>query len=320
MRILFFVLFAAFSAHAESFRICEFAALPTELPMENFKHTRNHIITMFEPFHLANDTITTLGHEANIAGKFSYGLLGKDLEDEVIEIWIDDCRGDFSVIHRAVTDADGRISWSIPGELVENAGQYRIWMRVAGDNSGVFSTLRVLAPKTKIAVFDVDGTLTTREDEIRVEVISELVGGNYSPPKRDYASELTNYLHDRLGYEIVYLSGRHYFLTGLTRSWLARYDFAPGTVILAQSLLEVFPTDDSVGSYKLSELTKIMEKGLLIRRAYGNATTDIFAYKKANVVADRIFIVGKFSGTKGTVALGEDFYEHYKKLFNGENV
>jgi len=167
-------------------------------------------------------------------------------------------------------------------------------------------------------VFDVDGTLTSHETDVTLNAISELLKGCFSPPKRSYSSELTQLLRKQ-GYEIVYLSGRHYFLNDLTRKWLAQNDFAPGTLMLTQSFMQVVPREWSVGQYKACQLTKIEKAGIFIARAYGNALTDISRYKQAGIPNRRIFVVGMYSGLSDAMPLGKDFEAHFREL-NGGSV
>lgn len=44
--------------------------------------------------------------------------------------------------------------------------------------------------------------------------------------------------------------------------------------------------------------------------AYGNATTDIFAYLGAGIAQDATFILGDHGGEEGTVDLGDDYLAH----------
>ena len=65
--------------------------------------------------------------------------------------------------------------------------------------------------------------------------------------------------------------------------------------------------------YKTAALADLAALGLDIRAAYGNALTDIEAFAKAGVPADRVFIVGPHAGKKGTVPI-KDYREHLKTL------
>lgn len=319
MRRLLLILTIIMSVQAQGYRVCEFAYPAPNLPTEPFRHNRNRLATFFEPHHSGNDAITTFGEKAGLEGKFSYGLIGKDLSHEFIDIWIDNCGSELVFVHRTETDSEGRVLWFLPTEDLKSPGEYKVWMRVVGDDTFVRSTLRVMPKGTKVAIFDIDGTITATEIDISIEVISDLIGGTYSPPKRDSSAELSRFLHERLGFEIVYLSGRHYFLNELTKTWLDKNDFAPGSLILTQSFLDVYPNNRSVGKFKVTEMSRIKAGGILINRGYGNALTDVYAYQQAGLASDKIFLLGRRSGAKGAVGLGSSFEEHFRDLLNAEN-
>ena len=62
--------------------------------------------------------------------------------------------------------------------------------------------------------------------------------------------------------------------------------------------------------YPILYLTDLQLVGLDIDVAYGNATTDIFAYDEAGIDLAATFILGAHGGEKGTVHLGESFSKH----------
>jgi len=115
------------------------------------------------------------------------------------------------------------------------------------------------------------------------------------------------------------LSARHYLMNNLTRKWLYDNGFVPGTLKVTQSFFQTLPKHSQVGQYKTGELHGVKNAGLLITRAYGNTETDVFAYRNIGIKDERIFIMGKFSGSFGVVGLGPDFTAHYKELTSGAN-
>lgn len=57
--------------------------------------------------------------------------------------------------------------------------------------------------------------------------------------------------------------------------------------------------------------------GFRLVLAYGNAHTDVFAYRKAGILPENTHIVGKRSGgskAEGMVALGNDFLDHLEEI------
>lgn len=64
----------------------------------------------------------------------------------------------------------------------------------------------------------------------------------------------------RQGYPVVYLTGRPYGLTGMTRGWLDDLGFPTGTVQLVADVAQILPTDDAVGTFKLDYLDTLRER------------------------------------------------------------
>ena len=81
----------------------------------------------------------------------------------------------------------------------------------------------------------------------------------------------------------------------------------PGPLRVADSNTDILPTEASVGAYKLASLNALLAAGMVIDFAYGNATTDIFAYLGAGIPADRIWIIGPHAGEQGTHAIAGDW-------------
>ncbi len=281
-----------------SFAVCNQLELDRDLPTTGFRHPSSMAASWFEFHHSASDVITVPTHEATLNAKFSYGPLHKDLEDEDVEIWLDNCANQLTFLGVFKTDSDGRVRLTLDPSELPGLGAYQIWMRVTGDNTTTHFMLNILRPQTPIAVFDIDGTLNHGEL-------------NWEP--RIGAVETTHVNKDS-GREVIYLSGRHYFLTRMTRNFLREHSFAEGSLIVGQSLQDVIPVDAGVGEYKTHYLKYLQGLGLVLERGYGDRKTDVHSYQEVQIPNDKIFILGENGGFNGTVALGEDFLGHLKEL------
>jgi phosphatidate phosphatase PAH1 len=289
---------------------CDSLSLPSNLEKTQFRHMSNTWLSKATPYHSAQDILITLGEKIVIEGKFSYGSISKDLEGEEIEIWVDNCSKSLVRLGTAVTDEDGRSSIIVNASNFPRTGVFQIYHRVMGDGTFTTSMLRILPKKTRLVVFDIDGTLTVGDSELWTNILN----GSYVPVSRKGASELTQHWY-RAGYEIVYLSGRHYLLTSRSRQWLNEESYADGTLIVAQSVGEIFPNDSGVGEYKRKYLKRLQESDFIIESAYGNSKTDIYAYEHSSIPKAVTFILGKYGAVAETVALGEDFVAHLSNLF-----
>jgi phosphatidate phosphatase PAH1 len=249
------------------------------------------------------DVVATPGSAATIRGKFAYGVVSKDLEGEDVRVFLDDCAG-WKSLGDFRTDGDGRISAPVPTAL--GAGVYEVRLEVLGDASVAPGRLWILPIGTHLAVTDVDGTLTTGDEELVEDVIADLFGpifsGDRVPEAYPASAELTDALVGR-GYVLVYLTGRPYWLTAKTRDWLAAGGFAAGPLHVADSNGEALPLEAAVGAYKRDYLESLAAQGFILDEAYGNAATDVYAYAAAGIAPGTTWIIGPNGGSGGTNAV-----------------
>lgn len=246
------------------------------------------------PNHSGADIVAHPGTAATLPGKFSYGLISKDLEDEDILVSIDNCQG-WQPLGRMATNGDGRMAATAPALPT---GVYEVKFQVAGDQSLTTSYLWLLPAETHVVVTDIDATLTTNDSE----VFEQILDGSYVPTTYPNAVALAQ-AHEARGHVMVYMTGRPYWLSDKTRGYLETLDFVHGPLRLADSNIDILPTEGSVGAYKLANLNALLSAGIVIDFAYGNATTDIYAYLGAGVPADRVWIIGSHAGEQGTHAV-----------------
>jgi len=272
----------------------------TPAPDEDWRHTfATPIITAAgDPNHSARDTLAKPGVPSMLPGKFTYGLISKDLEDEDVLVFLDDCTG-WRPLGRFKTNSDGRISAPAPALPI---GVYEARFQVAGDQSTTMSFLWVLPAGTRLVVSDIDATLTTSDSQ----VFQQILDGSYVPTTYPNAVALTK-AHEARGYLMFYMTGRPYWLSNQTRDYLGSMGFAPGPLRVADSNTDILPTEGSVGAYKLANLKSMIEEGLIVDLAYGNATTDIYAYLGAGIPADHVWIIGDHAGEQGTNAVTGDW-------------
>lgn len=301
-----------------AFQDCTTGALPSDLREQDWEHTRSSIVAFGDAGHSAQDVLAVPTKPTTIPGKFAYGTASKDLEDEWIEVWMDNCQGGYTKLGEQKTDSDGRIGLDLAAKALPPVGRYGLWLRVKGDNTSTRSTLRVLPEGTKLMVFDIDATLTTDDMELFKDLLDDffepIAKGDYVPKARESALEITHRRRLEQGYQILYLTGRPYLLTDSSRQWLADGGFAPGTLHLTDSVSEIYPTEGSVGDYKLAYLKHVQDLGLEVVAAYGNATTDIYAYEKAGLDKKTTFILGKYGGESMTQALGDGYTQHLEEI------
>lgn len=140
----------------------------------------------------------------------------------------------------------------------------------------------------KVAVFDIDGTLTTSQKYFLPLIIGRLFRQSYNIPARDKGKELVSFYAER-GYQIIYLSVRPTCLKKVTKSWLKKNGFPKGIVKTAPILKCL--TKKSTIKFKSKALKELINEDVDIKHAYGDMDTDIQAYTLAGFKPENIFII-----------------------------
>jgi hypothetical protein len=270
----------------------------TAAPTQAWRHTIQTpiILQAGAANHSGQDQLDTTGDTVTIPGKFTYGTISKDLEDELVRVSIDDCSG-WRAIGDFLTNTDGRIMAPAPADVFSGPGVYEVRFQVLGDATMTTSYIWVLPSGTHIALTDIDGTMTTSDSQL----FQQILDGSHVPVPYPGAVDLTT-THAARGHVVVYLTGRPYWLTDKSRTWLRDLSFAQGPLHGTDSNGEALPTESGVGDFKKAYVEGLMAKGYVIDVAYGNATTDIYAYLGAGLAADDVWIIGSHGGEQGTHA------------------
>jgi hypothetical protein len=260
----------------------------------SWKHTRSKMIAAAgSPRHVAADTIVAAGSAPQLDGKFAYGSVSKDIEDETV-LSFTATGGCTSVPGTsALTDDDGR---SRATAAVLPAGYHHFWLRLAGDGSHAQGGIWVVPPATPAILFDVDGTLTTDDGEL----FDDLLGRGVAEVFPNAAAVAQRWAAK--GYLIVYVTGRPYPLRDHTRRWLESHGFPYGPLFTPDRFRDARPTRDGVGDFKREILLELQSRGVSFARAYGNAATDVCAYVQAKIPPAITFIIGARAGCDGSPA------------------
>lgn len=208
----------------------------------------------------------------------------------------------------------GAMAWkSLGSAKTDGNGQYDLPSTgfVAGNGQPVYAMLEadascaihydfLLPAGAKVVVTDIDGTLTTSDEEI----LHQVADITYVPKMMGAGDQLMKAWSSK-GYPIVYLTARTHVLRGESRLWLDDLGFPLGPLITANG-----GKNDDV--YKTLWLNRLVQAfGWNIVAAYGNADTDITAYENAGIAKDHTFIVGPLAGNRGTVPIANnDFTAH----------
>ncbi len=277
----------------------------------------NEGIGVFGPAaHSMQDVVATPGAAAVVRGKFAYGTVSKDLEGETVRVYLDDCNG-WRSLGEMTTDTDGRIAFAVTDALP--VGVYDVRLEVLGDATVAQGRIWILPRGTRIAVSDIDGTLTTSDDELVLSVLADIFSGSYVPAAWPGAAALTTALTER-AWVVIYLTGRPYWLTGRTRDWLDAGGFSLGVLHTTDSNTEAVPSESGVGAFKLAWLQGLVAQGFVLDQAYGNATTDVYAYAGAGIAPERTWIIGPNGGAGGTNAVDGSWQPRANEILAGQSA
>jgi hypothetical protein len=253
---------------------------PDAGPHHSFRHTRSKLISVLgDTHHRGIDLVAAASaDDQTIAGELSYGVIGKALEDEDVDVFA--CRHRaWTRIGTARTDDEGRFELPLTGSDRLPVGMRDMYLSVVGDRTGA-AFLTVVAPDdTPLAVSDIDGTLTSSENA----AIGEIIG--ISPAIHDGAPDAWASIA-AAGAIPVYTTARARHSTGSTREWLAEKGMPRGALRLAPHI--VLP-GSATAEYKAGVFDALQEQ-LPIAIGVGNRETDIDAYTHAGLGGDQIFI------------------------------
>jgi len=269
------------------------------------------------------DVIVKVGEPQLLVAKFAYGLTDSDMKGEDVSIWMQreppcgawEHMGDFRTstdgqygTTYGIEDDGGRVFFAIPQDKAFPVGRYPVRMVLKGDLTMASFDLIVVEPGTQAIVTDIDGTLTTGDEELILELILEFFNETYEQHPYPDADKMLEAWAAK-GHLIVYITGRPDPLRPMTERWVEPR-FPPGPLHLTDTNTQAVPKDENVGNYKKEFVQYLQAQGLDIVAAYGNATTDIYAYEQAGIPKARTFIIGTHRGERGTQALQGGYADH----------
>lgn len=297
------------SPHLNGAVYCEsptMAASSPQLSQKKWNRFANRFITRAKPFHEAWDLVTKEGLSGRMEAKFDYGsIIHKDLEGEWISVFYRSKQNQhWHFLEEILSDNDGRVSVQLPALAL---GAYEILFKVQGDLTEARGNYDVLNPDQALIVVDLDGTMT-KSDEEALKGYLEIGNVQMYPG----AATLIRFYRSQ-GFFPIYLTARGYFLIPSTRRWLAENGFPEGHLHFSDSVGK-FLDRNQHAAFKGDYLIALQDQGWQIRRAYGNALTDIEAYEAAGIAKEDTFIIGEHAGKGFTQVIEGDYLEHLRDV------
>jgi hypothetical protein len=284
---------------------------PPPGPARAFRHKRSSLITALgPPQHRGRDLLLTPSAPQWVLAKIAYAPSDKDLSDEDVDIHLlRGCGPSWEKIGTFRTTAGENSHPTVLGvadqggqifvELSRitrplDVGRHRVRLVVAGDGSATDLFIEVLPPGARVAVTDIDGTLTESE----MAVASEIAGGRI-PEAHPGAAELMHTLVGR-GYHLFYLTARPDWLVARTRAWLALRGFPPGILHTTTSSTGVI--GEAAAAFKAGEIGALRAAtGIIPDYAFGNMPSDVATYGAAGIAPSRTFYFSLIGDLRGGV-------------------
>jgi len=275
------------------------APLPDPGPMLEWEHTESSLVVASGgPTHRGRDMFFHADEPQWVLGKFAYGPTDYDLEDEQVDLYLlRECTGEWESlgsVHttwegshadvEGIADTGGRVYFELPADAKLGPGRHRIHMIVRGDLTRADQYIEVVPAGTPVVLTDVDGTLTTSENEEFFDLLSGTL-----PEVRPGAPAALQALAAK-GYHPIYLTARPEFLGTRTQEFVRERGLPPGIVHTSLNF------DGALGSaavaFKTAELEAFAARGIVPTFVFGNTQSDGDAYENAGIqpLDHRVFI------------------------------
>jgi len=285
-----------------------------------------------DPHYNGYDMVFNESETQFILGNFEYGDFRLNRQNEPVSLYVwsytdenpswkyladtetcDNDQGHYDADHFcAVEGKGGMINYDIPQAQKLPVGLHliKLYMKKDGVSTSMYIRVKPDNEQLKMVVFDMDGTLTTDDSEVTLTYVTSLWNGERDMEMYPGAPSIAKYYYQR-GYEIIYVTARPYWLTEMSYEWLVEKGFPRG---LTHAYEGAIPDGNfDAETYKKGYLESLTNKGVDFSFTYGNALTDIAAYKYIGTPCNKIFIIGEHAGKDCSTAV-EDYPYHLTKL------
>ena len=182
--------------------------------------------------------------------------------------------GDHPIVE-GVEDSGGRVYFQIPADKTLAPGRHRIHMIDEDEWETAEAIIDVVPKGAPFFVSDVDGTLTTSENEEAWDFLIDVL-----PDANPFAAEALSLLASK-GYRPGYITARPEWLDRRTREFLALHGFPRG--IMHTTTIYEGATGNSAALYKSGEFAMLRNKGLVPAYVFGNKDSDALAFDNAMI-------------------------------------
>ncbi len=198
-----------------------------------------------------------------------------------------------------VKDEAGKFFFKIPRSQQLGVGRHRVRLVAPTDNTATELFIYVLEPGTRLAVTDIDGTLTSSENAAGLDIAS---AHNWAPDAHEDAATVMQILAKN-GYVMMYTTARPEWMMSRTRWWLNEQQFPPGLVNLSRSALGAIGL--FAKKHKIEIFKEVAAKGITPSFGFGNRQSDLDAYQFARIPSKGLFFFDFEDNLKKTGILAD---------------
>jgi hypothetical protein len=213
----------------------------------------------------------------------------KDVVGSTVHIFLDrGCAGTWEELGTTVTtddgehaivdgveDSGGRVFFPIPAYKTLAPGRHRVHMIDEDQWETAEAILDVVPKGAPFFVSDVDGTLTTSENEEAYDFLVDNI-----PDANPSAPEALSLLASK-GYRPFYITARPEWLDRRTREFIRMHNFPQGLIHTTTTYGGA--TGDPAAAYKTGEFAQLKSWGLVPTFVFGNRDSDALAFDNAGV-------------------------------------
>jgi hypothetical protein len=182
--------------------------------------------------------------------------------------------GDHPIVE-GVEDSGGRVYFQIPAEHTLGPGRHRVHLIEDSEFETADLLIDVVPAGAPFFVSDVDGTLTTSENEEAWDFLVDTI-----PDANPFAAQALTLLASK-GYRPFYITARPEWLHRRTHEFVELRGFPPGLV--HTTTVYEGATGNAAALYKSGEFALLEQKGLVPAWVFGNKDSDALAFDNAGV-------------------------------------
>lgn len=214
--------------------------------------------------------------DKDVIGSTVHVFLDRGCEGEWVELGttITTDEGDHPIVE-GVEDGGGRVYFEIPADQALEPGRHRVHLIDETEWETAELLIDVVPAGAPLFVSDVDGTLTTSENE---EAYDFLIGN--LPDANPFAAQALSTLASK-GYRPMYITARPEWLDRRTREFVQVHSFPQG--IIHTTTVYAGANGDAAAQYKSGEFAMLKQKGLVPSFVFGNKESDALAFDNAGV-------------------------------------